>query len=145
MRMPSWLKSPLISLLYTEKGGKQGWCAAWRRVQERLASPEMASPEVASPEVASYCSGRPDPALPVLRLSHRLGCRSEMNVPLPVSLDVPEWESWKHGTETNLRCVLEALHPPFPVSQRTNPKTKARREADGKLLPFSCGFCFCNL
>lgn len=133
--MPSWLKSPLISLLYTEKGGKQGWRTAWRRIQEMLASPE----------VASYCSGRPDPALPVLRLPHRLGLRSEMNVPLPVSLNVPEWESCKHGTETNLRCVLEALHPPFPVSQRTNPKTKASREADGKLLPFSRGFCFCNL
>lgn len=80
-----------------------------------------------------------------LRLPHRLGLRSEMNIPLPVSLDVPEWESCKHGTETNLRCVLEALHPPFPVSQRTNPKTKARREEDSKLLPFSRGFCFCDL
>lgn len=86
--MPSWLKSPLISLLYTEKGGKQGWRTAWRRIQEMLASPE-----VASPEVASYCSGRPDPALPVLRLLHRLGLRSKMNVPLPVSLDVPAWET----------------------------------------------------
>lgn len=123
--MPSWLKSPLISLLYTEEGGKQGRCTAWRRIQERLASPEM----------ASSCSGRPAPALPALQLPCRRGLRSEVNAPLPPSLDVPKWESWKHGTETNLWCELEALLPPFPVSQRTNPKAEAEGKLNATLLP----------